>query len=73
MIDGGHRLGFLVFVYRGFYCNIYMTAGNWEFEVFSGDDLILWGNNLPVGEIGVGYVIEAIIGKLDGLNSINYA
>jgi hypothetical protein len=68
------RVGYLTFVYCGFYCNIYLSGGYWEFEVYSGeDDVILWGNSTPITEIGVGGLIEAIIVKLDELNSLNYA
>lgn len=70
------RIGYMAFVYSGFYCNIYVTGGFWEFEVYSGgsgDEVVLWGNNTPIGDISVGSLIEIIIRRLDDLNTLNYA
>lgn len=66
---------YLAFGYRGFYSNIFMRDGYWEFEVYVGDgnDICLWGDHIPLTDIAIGELVEVIIGKIDELNSLNYA
>lgn len=62
----------LVFVYLGYYCSIFCDNEKWWYNITTEEQAIDMGEELGI-EMGVGDVVEYLIGRINDINLRNFA